>query len=51
MDFLEYPNMSCEVRGGMSGGMLKPTDEKISFTHNKSDKRELVKADVVETVN
>ena len=31
--------------------MLKPTDEKISFTHNKSDKRELVKSDVVETVN
>ena len=35
----------------MSGGMLKLTDEKISFTHNKSGKRELVKAEEVETVN
>ena len=35
----------------MSGGMLKLTDEKISFTHNKSGKRESVKAEEVEMVN
>ena len=51
MDFLEYPGMSCEVRGGMSPGLLKLTDEKIQFTHNKSGKKESVKAEEVEMVN
>ena len=31
MDFLEYPGMSCEVRGSLSAGHLKLTDEKITF--------------------
>jgi len=43
--------MSCEVRGGMSPGLLKLTDEKIQFTHNKSGKKESVKAEEVEMVN
>lgn len=51
MDFLEYPGMSCEVRGGMSTGMLKLTDEKIQFTHNKTGKKEAVVADDIDVVN
>ena len=46
-DFLEFPGLSCEVRGGMSSGKLKLTDEKIQFTHNKSGKKESVKAEEV----
>jgi len=51
MDFLEYPGMSCEVRGGMSSGMLKLTDEKVVFAHTKNGKKETVKAEDIELVN
>ena len=51
MDFLEYPGMSCEVRGGMSSGMLKLTDEKVVFSHTKNMKKETVKAEDIELVN
>ena len=29
MEFLEYPSVSSEVRGSMSNGLLKLTDEKV----------------------
>ena len=51
MDFLEYPGMNCEVRGGMSSGLLKLTDEKVVFAHTKSGKKETVKAEDIELVN
>merc|ERR1740123_2045958 len=51
MDFLEYPGMSCEVRGSLSAGHLKLTDEKITFSHTKSGKKESIKAADIELVN
>jgi len=51
MDFLEYPGMSCEVRGSLSAGHLKLTDEKITFSHTKSGKKETIKAADIELVN
>ena len=51
MDFLEYPSMNCEVRGGMSSGLLKLTDEKVVFAHAKNGKKETVKAEEIELVN
>ena len=43
MEFLDFPSMSCEVRGAMSNGNLKLTDEKIVFQHAKSGKKDSVK--------
>ena len=43
--------MNCEVRGGMSSGLLKLTDEKVVFAHTKSGKKETVKAEDIELVN
>ena len=35
--------MSSEVRGSMSGGQLKLTDEKVVFLHAKSGKKDSIK--------
>jgi hypothetical protein len=43
MEFLDFPSMSCELRGAMSNGHLKLTDEKIVFQHAKSGKKDSVK--------
>merc|ERR1719411_1743876 len=43
--------MNCEVRGGMSSGLLKLTDEKVVFAHAKNGKKETVKAEEMELVN
>lgn len=43
MEFLEYPSMSCELRGAMSSGQLKMTDEKIIFTHSRSGRKDTLK--------
>jgi len=51
MDFLEYPGMSCEVRGAMSAGHLKITDEKVVFVHTKSGRKDTVKGADIELVN
>jgi len=51
MDFLEYPGMSCEVRGSMSAGHLKITDEKMVFVHTKSGRKDTVKGADIELVN
>lgn len=51
MDFLEYPGMNCEVRGSMSSGHLKITDEKVVFTHTKSGRKDTIKGADIELVN
>jgi len=51
MDFLEYPGMNCEVRGSMSSGHLKITDEKVVFNHNKSGRKDTIKGGDIELVN
>jgi hypothetical protein len=35
--------MSCELRGAMSNGHLKLTDDKIVFQHSKSGKKDVVR--------
>ena len=50
-DFLEYNDVSCEVRGAMNAGRLKLTDNKIVFSHTKSGKKDTVKAEDMELVN
>jgi len=51
MDFLEYPGMNCEVRGSMSSGHLKITDEKVVFNHTKSGRKDTIKGSDIELVN
>jgi len=51
MDFLEYPSMSSEVRGAMSQGHLKLTDEKIVFAHSKSGRKDTLTASDIDIVN
>jgi len=51
MESLEYPGMSCEVRGSMSTGSLKITDEKVVFVHTKSGRKDTVKGADIELVN
>lgn len=51
MDFLEYPSMSCEVRGAMSPGQLKLTDDKVIFSHSKSGKKDSLKASDIDIIN
>lgn len=51
MEFLDFPSMSCELRGAMSNGNLKLTDEKIVFQHSKSGKKDAVRAEDVDLVN
>jgi len=43
--------MSSEVRGSMSGGQLKLTDEKVVFLHAKSGKKDSIKAEDIDLVN
>ena len=43
MEVLDFPSMSCELRGAMSNGHLKLTDEKIVFQHAKSGKKDAVR--------
>jgi len=51
MDFLEYPSMSCELRGAMSPGQLKLTDDKVIFNHSKSGKKDSLKASDIDIIN
>jgi len=51
MDFLEYSDVTCEVRGAMNAGRLKLTDDKIMFTHTKSGKKDTLKAEEIDLVN
>ena len=40
-----------KVRGGMSSGLLKLTDEKVVFAHAKNGKKDTVRAEEIELVN
>ena len=48
---LEYNDVSCEVEGAMRAGRLKLTDNKIVFSHTKTGKKDMVKAQDMELVN
>jgi len=50
MDFLDYPDVSMELKGTMADGRLKLTDEKLIFKM-KSGKAEQVTKDEIEMVN
>jgi len=43
--------MNCEVRGSMSNGHLKITDEKVVFNHTKSGRKDTIKGSDIELVN
>jgi structure-specific recognition protein 1 len=51
MDVLEYPSMSCELRGAMSQGHLKLTDEKIVFLHSKTGRKDTLVSGDIDIVN
>jgi structure-specific recognition protein 1 len=44
MDFLEYSDIACEVRGDMTPGKLKLTDERLIWRGSRGNKREEVLA-------
>jgi len=50
-DTLEYPSMSCELRGAMSQGHLKMTEEKIMFHHSKTGRKDTLVAGDIDIVN
>jgi len=43
--------MSCELRGAMSSGHLKLTDEKIVFLHSKTGRKDAIVAGDIDIVN
>ena len=51
MDFLEYPDVSSEIRGAMVTGKLKMTDSKIVFKGDKSGSKNEVDANQMEMVS
>jgi len=51
MDFLEYPGMSCEIRGAMVNGHLKITNEKVVFSQTKSGRKDTIQGSDIELVN
>ncbi|XP_046830309.1 FACT complex subunit Ssrp1 [Vespa velutina] len=51
MDFLEYPDVIAEVKGAMTPGRLKLTDQHIIFKNQKTGKVEQISASDMEMVN
>jgi len=51
MDFLEYPDVSSEIRGAMVDGKLKMTDSKLVFKGGKSGSKNEVDANQMEMVS
>ncbi|XP_034949170.1 FACT complex subunit Ssrp1 [Chelonus insularis] len=51
MDFLEYPDITAEVKGAMTPGRLKLTDQHIIFKNQKTGKVEQISANDLEMVN
>ncbi|XP_066587448.1 FACT complex subunit Ssrp1 [Prorops nasuta] len=51
MDFLEYPDVIAEVKGAMSPGRLKLTDQSIIFKNQKTGKVEQISANDIDMVN
>ncbi|KAK0174565.1 hypothetical protein PV327_010324 [Microctonus hyperodae] len=51
MDFLEFPHISAEIKGAMTPGRLKLTDQNIIFKNQKTGKVEQISANDLEMVN
>ncbi|PNF18510.1 hypothetical protein B7P43_G09029, partial [Cryptotermes secundus] len=51
MDFLEYSDISAEVKGAMCPGRLKLTDQHIIFKNSKTGKVEQITASDLDIVN
>jgi structure-specific recognition protein 1 len=51
MDFLEYSDISAEVKGCMTAGKLKMTDQNIIFKNSKTGKVESIPSTEFEAVN
>ncbi|XP_076638260.1 structure specific recognition protein [Colletes latitarsis] len=51
MDFLEYPDVIAEVKGAMTPGRLKLTDQHLIFKNQKTGKVEQISASDMEMVN
>ncbi|XP_029174781.1 FACT complex subunit Ssrp1 [Nylanderia fulva] len=51
MDFLEYPDIYAEVKGAMTPGRLKLTDQHLIFKNQKTGKVEQISASDMEMVN
>ncbi|XP_018400415.1 PREDICTED: FACT complex subunit Ssrp1 [Cyphomyrmex costatus] len=51
MDFLEYPDIFAEVKGTMTPGRLKLTDQHIIFKNQKTGKVEQISASDIEMAN
>ncbi|XP_018339177.1 PREDICTED: FACT complex subunit Ssrp1 [Trachymyrmex septentrionalis] len=51
MDFLEYPDIFAEVKGTMTPGRLKLTDQHLIFKNQKTGKVEQISASDMEMVN
>ncbi|XP_053609906.1 FACT complex subunit Ssrp1 [Plodia interpunctella] len=51
MEFLEYNDISAEIKGNMVQGRLKMTDQNIIFKNSKTGKVEQISANDIELVN
>ncbi|XP_013145199.1 PREDICTED: FACT complex subunit Ssrp1 [Papilio polytes] len=51
MEFLEYNDVSAEIKGAMVPGRLKMTDQNIIFKNSKTGKVEQISANDIELVN
>lgn len=51
MDFLEYPDVIAEVKGAMTPGRLKLTDQHLIFKNQKTGKVEQISASDMDMVN
>ncbi|XP_063225071.1 FACT complex subunit Ssrp1 [Bacillus rossius redtenbacheri] len=51
MDFLEYNDISAEVKGSMCPGRLKLTDQHVIFKNSKTGKVEQISASDIDLVN
>lgn len=51
MDFLEYSDVSAEIKGCMTSGKLKLTDQNIIFKNSKTGKVEQISSSDFEAVN
>ncbi|VVC97516.1 FACT complex subunit Ssrp1 [Leptidea sinapis] len=51
MEFLEYNDVSAEIKGNMVPGRLKMTDQNIIFKNSKTGKVEQISANDIELVN
>lgn len=51
MDFLEYSDIQAEIKGSMTAGKLKMTDQSIIFKNSKTGKIEQIQSSDLDLVN